>query len=119
MPTRNQRGPEGVAISPDGQWIAVQAMDGSNLLADNPGRRKQGKVVLFRIEGGAARFVNEVAGGEAAQGIVFAKDNQTILVQFDVEKALAVYAIRDGKLADTGQRLQLAAGPVSIRSMPR
>jgi hypothetical protein len=40
-------------------------------------------------------------------------------VQFDVEKALAVYAIREGKLADTGQRLQLTAGPVSIRSMPR
>jgi DNA-binding beta-propeller fold protein YncE len=111
--------PEGVAISPDGQWIAVQAMDGSNLTADNPGRHKQGKVLLFRIEAGVARLVNEVAGGEAAQGIVFAKDNQTILVQFDVEKALAVYTIRDGKLADTGQRLQLAAGPVSMRSMPR
>jgi DNA-binding beta-propeller fold protein YncE len=111
--------PEGVAISPDGQWIAVQAMDGSNLTADNPGRHKNGRVLLFRIENGTARFVNEVPGGEAAQGIVFAKDNQTVLVQFDVEKALAVYAIRDGKLTDTGQRLQLTAGPVSIRSMPR
>jgi hypothetical protein len=40
-------------------------------------------------------------------------------VQFDVEKALAIYAIRDGKLVDTGERIKLAAGPVSIRSMPR
>ena len=54
-----------------------------------------------------------------AQGIVFAKDNRTILVQFDVEKALAVYQIRDGKLADTGERLKLDAGPVSIRATPR
>jgi hypothetical protein len=41
------------------------------------------------------------------------------LVQFDVEKALAVYTVADGNLADTGTRLPLAAGPVSIRSAPR
>ena len=111
--------PEGVAISPDGKWIAVQAMDGSNLTADNPARHKLGKVVLFTIDDGVAKPVNELPGGEAAQGIVFAKDNQTILVQFDVEKALAVFAIRDGKLTDTGRRLPLSAGPVSIRSTPR
>jgi len=33
--------------------------------------------------------------------------------------ALGVYAIRNGKLVDTGTRIPLAAGPVSIRSMPR
>jgi hypothetical protein len=37
----------------------------------------------------------------------------------DVEKAIAVYALRDGKLVDTGERIKLAAGPVSLRSMPR
>jgi len=40
-------------------------------------------------------------------------------VQFDVERAIAVYAVRDGRLVDTGTRIKLAAGPVSIRSMPR
>jgi hypothetical protein len=57
--------------------------------------------------------------GEAAQGIVFAKDNTTILVQFDVEKQIAVYQIQGGQLVDTKIRLALEAGPVSIRSMPR
>jgi DNA-binding beta-propeller fold protein YncE len=111
--------PEGVTISPDGNWIAVQAMDGSLLTPQNPGRKDVGEVALFKLENGVARFVNDLPGGKAAQGIVFAKDNKTIFVQFDVEKALAVYQIRDGKLADTGQRIPLAAGPVSIRSMPR
>jgi hypothetical protein len=36
-----------------------------------------------------------------------------------VEKALALYAVRDGTLVDTGERIRLAAGPVSIRSTPR
>lgn len=111
--------PEGVAISPDGKWIVVQAMDGSQLTPDNPGRHPRGKVLLFAVDGNGAHKVNEVPGGEAAQGIVFAKDNRTMLVQFDVEKELAIYAIRHGKLVDTGKRLKLSAGPVSIRSMPR
>ena len=111
--------PEGVAISPDGRWIAVSSMAGSGLLATDPGRHKLGKVSLYAIKDGAATKVNELPGGEAAQGVVFTQDSKTILVQFDVERALAVYAVRDGKLVDTGERIKLAAGPVSIRSMPR
>ena len=111
--------PEGAALSPDGQWLAVQTMDGSNLTSDNPGRRKVGKIILFAIRDGGATKVDELPGGEAAQGIVFTKDSQNIVVQFDTERVLAIYAVRDGKLVDTGERLKLAAGPVSIRSMPR
>jgi WD domain, G-beta repeat len=111
--------PEGAALAPNGQWLAVQTMDGSNLTADSPGRHKVGKIILFAIGDGGATKVNELPGGEAAQGIVFTKDSQNIVVQFDVERMLAVYAIRAGQLVDTGERLKLAAGPVSIRSMPR
>ncbi len=111
--------PEGIAISPDGRWIAVSSMAGSNLLVTDPGRRKLGTVSLFEIRDGNATKVNEIPGGEAAQGVVFSEDSKTVIVQFDVEKALAIYAIRDGKLVDTNERIKLAAGPVSIRSMPR
>jgi DNA-binding beta-propeller fold protein YncE len=111
--------PEGVAISPDGKWIAVSSMAGSNLVARDPDRSKLGKVGLYSIKDRKATLVNELPGGEAAQGVVFTEDSRNILVQFDVEKAIAVYAVRDGKLLDTNERIKLAAGPVSIRSMPR
>ena len=111
--------PEGVGISPDGKWIVVSSMAGSNLTADDPGRKKLGRVGLYAIRNGQAVKVNELPGGEAAQGVVFSKDSKTVLVQFDVERAIAVYAVRGGKLVDTGQRISFAAGPVSIRSMPR
>ena len=111
--------PEGVAISPDGRWIAVSSMAGSNLLPTDPGRRNVGVVVLYEIKDGIATKVNELPSDAGAQGITFAQDNKTIIVQFDVQKALAMYAIRDGKLVDTGERIKLAAGPVSLRSMPR
>ncbi len=111
--------PEGVAISPDGRWIAVSSMAGSNLLVSDPGRHKLGTVSLFAIQDGGAVKVSELPGGEAAQGLVFTQDSKTIIVQFDVERSLALYAVRDDKLVDTGERIKLAAGPVSIRSMPR
>ena len=111
--------PEGVAISADGRWIAVSCMAGSNLTTDNVGRNKIGKLLLFEIKDGWATKVNEVAGAEAAQGVVFSQDGKQILLQMDVERAIGVFAVRDGKLVDTGERLKLAAGPVSIRSMPR
>jgi DNA-binding beta-propeller fold protein YncE len=111
--------PEGVALSPDGRWIAVQVMDGSNLPKDNPGRHDHGKVVLFEMKEGQAVKVAEAPSGEAAQGIVFTADGRYVLVQMNVEKAIAVYAVKDGKLEDTSERIALTGGPASIRSMPR
>lgn len=111
--------PEGVAISPDGKWIGVQAMDGSNLTPDNPGRRTHGKLILFAIRGGQAVQVSEVAGGEASQGIVFTADSKYLIVQFNVEKQLAFFAVDGGHLREVGKRIALTGGPSSIRSAPR
>jgi DNA-binding beta-propeller fold protein YncE len=111
--------PEGIAISPDGRWIAVQSMDGSNLPPSNPARRERGKVVLYEVRDGDVLHVDEQPGGEAGQGIVFSADSRHVLAQFNVEKEIAVYAIDGGRLRDTGHRITRPGGPSSIRSMPR
>ena len=111
--------PEGIAISPDGRWVAVQSMDGSNLTADNPGRRAKGKLTLFANQDGKLVEKSSLPAGEAGQGVVFTANGQYILAQFNVEKQLAVFAVANGKLKDTGKRLASTGGPSSIRSMPR
>jgi DNA-binding beta-propeller fold protein YncE len=111
--------PESVAISPDGKWIAVQGIDGSNMTPDNPGYHTHGKVVLFEIDKGVAKKVSEAAAGTASQGLVFTPDSQHLIAQFNVERQLAFYDIKGGKLVDTGKRLALSGGPSSIRSTPR
>lgn len=111
--------PEGVAISPDGKWIAAQSIDGSNLTADNPGRHARGKVVLFAIRHGVAVKLSELPSGEAAQGLVFTRNGRYLIVQFNVERQLAFFEVRNGKLIDTGKRMPFAAGPASIRTTPR
>lgn len=111
--------PEGVAISPDGRFVAVHAMDGSNLTPDNPGRRACGRLVLFAIDAGKLVRRASVPAGAAGQGVVFTADGRYLLAQFNVERVIAVFAVNDGALADTGIRLPSAGGPSSIRSLPR
>jgi hypothetical protein len=50
---------------------------------------------------------------------VFTRDSRHLLVQFNVEKQLALMSIIAGKLSDQGQRISLTGGPASIRSEPR
>lgn len=111
--------PEAVTISPNGRWIVAQTMNGSNLMADNPGRRPVGRLVLFEIKNGQAVLSDDVPGGESGQGLVFTADNRYVIAQFNVDRQLAVFEVRDGKLRDTKTRLPVAGGPTSIRSMPR
>ncbi|AFC84574.1 WD40 repeat domain-containing protein [Frateuria aurantia] len=111
--------PEGVAISPDGQWIAVLSMNGSQLPTGNPGRHEHGVLQLFRLAGGKAVEVDRQDAGPGGQGVVFSQDSRQLLAQYTVDRQIAVFDIHAGRLHDTGQRLSLRGGPDSIRSMPR
>jgi len=111
--------PEGVAISPDNRWITVLAMDGSNLPPSNPGSQPQGQLLLFALNEAGATEVARLPAGVAAQGVIFTADSQYILAQFNVEQQIAVYAVNDGALKDTGTRLPVRGGPSSLRASPR
>jgi hypothetical protein len=78
-----------------------------------------GKIVLFEIKNEQAVKVSEAPSGEASQGVVFTADSQYLLVQMNVEKAIGVYRVDNGKIIDTGERIQLSGGPTSLRSKPR
>jgi hypothetical protein len=68
-------------------------MAGSNLLAGDPGRHKVGRIVV-RDPG---RVGDEGQRAARRRGRAGRGDSKTIIVQFDVEKALALYAVREGK----------------------
>jgi DNA-binding beta-propeller fold protein YncE len=110
--------PEGVAISPDGRWIAVLAMNGSNLPVGNPGRAERGRLQLFELRAGHAERVASLPAGESAQGVVFSADGRYVLAQFFVDCQIAVYAVNGGAMQDTGVRIDVPGGPASLRAMP-
>lgn len=107
--------PEGVAISPDGAWVAALCMDGSQLPPDHPGHSATGTLVLFANDGGDLRRVGALPTGAAAQGVVFTADSTRLVAQLYADRCLAVYSVADGTLADTGVRIDVPGGPASLR----
>ena len=107
--------PEGVAISPDGAWVAALCMAGSQLPPDQPGHSATGVLVLFANHDGELRRVAALPTGAAAQGVVFTADSTRLVAQLYADRCLAVYAIADGTLADTGVRIGVPGGPASLR----
>lgn len=108
--------PEGLKMSPDGRFVAVNVNNGSNASAKSPRYAKQGLVQIWRIdEPGKLVKVAEARTGGWGQGIAWSKDGRTLLVQCMVEQALDVLAF-DGHSLKHKTRIALPAGPAAIRT---
>ena len=77
--------PEGLKMSPDGQFVAVTVMNGSNKPKDSPFFNDNGLVKLFRVTEDDLGFVAEAPVGHWCQGAAWSKDSRKLLVQCMVE----------------------------------
>jgi DNA-binding beta-propeller fold protein YncE len=111
--------PEGMALSPDGQWLAVSSRNGTNKPKGSPFYAENGKLVLFSLRGGRATKVGEAPTGKNGQGVTFTPDGKYLLVQNYVERDLAAYRVTDTGPQDTGVRIKVKGYPASIRIAPR
>jgi DNA-binding beta-propeller fold protein YncE len=108
--------PEGLKMSPDGRYVAVNVNDGSNASAKSPRYSKTGLVQVWRIdEPGKLVKVTEARTGAWGQGIAWSKDGKTLLVQCAVEQRLDVFGF-DGKRLKAKGAIALPAGPAAIRT---
>jgi hypothetical protein len=87
--------PEGVAISPDGRFVSVTVMNGSNKPKSSP-FYGPGLVKIFQADGPKLRFVSEAKIGHWNQGMAWSRDGRTILAQNMVENSLSVLSF-DGR----------------------
>ena len=106
--------PEGIAMSPDGNWVAVTVMNGSNKPIASPFYNAFGVLRLYRVAGKKLVYSSEVSTGVWTQGIAFTPDSKTLLVQNKEEKQLQVLAIHNGKVVDTKQRINMKNGGAGI-----
>ncbi|WP_149537822.1 YncE family protein [Siccirubricoccus phaeus] len=111
--------PEGIMASPDGRFIAVTVMNGSNKPADSP-FHGPGLVKLLRVENGRLAVVSEARVGTWAQGAAFSADGRTLLVGNMVERDVSVLRIaEDGALSEAGPHLRLSGGSAALRIADR
>jgi len=108
--------PEGLKMSPDGRFVAVNVNDGSNASAKSPRYSRQGLVQVWRIdEPGKLVKVTEALTGAWGQGIAWSRDGKTLLVQCMVEQRLDVFGF-DGKRLRAKGSIAMPAGPAGIRT---
>lgn len=113
-------GPEGFAIGPDGRTAVAVLLKGSAARHDSWSYTRDGAVVLLRIEGGKVSLVpGEVPAGALPEGVAYSRSGEYAYVGDYVDRVLRVYRIADGKITDTGTRLQLPGQPASIRGLAR
>lgn len=111
--------PEGIALSPDGQWLAVSSRNGTNKPKASPFYAEHGKLLLFSLRGGKATRVGEALTGKNGQGVTFTQDSKYLLIQNYVEQELAAYRVTPNGPEDTGVRIKVKGYPASIRIAPR
>jgi DNA-binding beta-propeller fold protein YncE len=110
--------PEGMALSPDGQFAAAVVMSGSNKAANSPFFAPRGRVVVFRITSGKLTKVDEAPIGRWSQGAAFSLDNKTLVVGNMVEEEIQVLRFDGQKLADDGVKLKVEGGPAAFGGRP-
>jgi len=107
---------EGMMMSSDGKWIAGVAHGGSTRPKDAPQYKPNGTVVLYRLDGTKLTKVSEAPIGAWSQGASFSKDGKTVVVGNIIQKNLQVFKNDDGKLTDTGQKIDVGGGAAAIRA---
>jgi DNA-binding beta-propeller fold protein YncE len=110
--------PEGMAMSPDGQYAAAVVMSGSNKAASSPFHAPRGRLVVFKAAGGKLTKVDEALIGRWSQGAAFSADSRTILVGNMVEEEVQVLKFDGAKLSDEGVRLKFEGGPAAFGLRP-
>lgn len=105
--------PEGLKISPDGKFVAVTAMEGSNKAANSPFFRDHGSVVVFAIKGRKLEKLTETKVGHWCQGAAWSPDGKKVLVQCMVESELQVFSFNGSRLRRTGA-VKVSGGPSGI-----
>lgn len=80
--------PEGLDISADGRYVAVVSQNGSALAPSSPRYHDRGIVTVFSLRDGHLAQLAQAPGTLWPQGLVFAPDGRTILVQGVMDRAL-------------------------------
>jgi len=107
--------PEGVTMSPDGNYVAAIMQNGSNKSSSHPNYHKGSVLSVFRINGTKLTLAAKAEFGGWGQGVVWSKDGKTLLAQSMADKAIDVFLF-DGKVLKKTGNIKVNGGAAGIRT---
>ena len=111
--------PEGIALSPDGTFLAVNVMNGSNVSKTASHYHDFGVIKIMRLTGTKLTPITEAnVPGHWCEGAAWSRDQKTLLVQCMVEKAIFVYGF-DGRTLKAAGSIKVNGGAAGIRVADR
>ena len=110
--------PEGVSMSPDGAFVIITVMNGSQRAKAHQAYNDHGLVKMFRIDGTKLTYVTEAKVGGWGQGVAWSKDGKTLLFQAMLTKELQILSFDGKELKVTGS-ISVPGGPAGIRTAGR
>ncbi len=111
--------PEGLAISPKGDFAVTIEARGSNMPKTAFFHHSAGAVTVLKIDGKKVTNVGDINVGGLPEGAVFSPDGQYLYVGNFMDGDLWVLRVEGSKLTDTSQRIKLPGHPASLRGGPQ
>jgi DNA-binding beta-propeller fold protein YncE len=108
-------GAEAVAISPDGRYVSVTVMNGSNQAKSSPLFNPNAWLRVYSIGKKSLVFAAEAPIGQWCQGMAWSRDSRTVVAQCAANRTLHVFRF-DGKRLTPAKNLELKSGPSGIRT---
>jgi WD40 repeat protein len=110
--------PEAMKISPDGRFVAVTVMNGTNAAPGSPFYNDSGILQVWARTGTQLSKSGELPIGKWCQGVVWSANSKTLLVQCMVEEEITVvrFSGLTGKSLQKAGTIKTKGGPAGIRT---
>lgn len=107
--------PEGIAVSPDGRFVAAALQNGAHLSPTTPWRGPNGVVKVYAIEGTRLTLVTEAPTGRWGQGLAWSRTGSTLLVQAAADNRIDVFGF-DGRRLIPQPPIRTGGAPTGLRT---
>jgi DNA-binding beta-propeller fold protein YncE len=108
-------GPEGLAVSPAGNYVAVVILNGAGNVPKNAFfHRDHSYVSLLKVEGKKVRKVSQTEVGGLAEGVAFSPDGKYLYVGNFLDGDMDILRLDGDRLVKVGS-LTLPGHPASLR----
>jgi DNA-binding beta-propeller fold protein YncE len=108
--------PEGFAISPKGDLAVAVLLGGASVPKTMWfNTRRNGRVVVLKIDGKKVTKIDEVEVGGLPEGAVWSPDGKYLYVGNFTDSDISILKVDGTRITDTGKKLKLPGQPASMR----